>query len=273
MEVFAHPTRPDCVVLRIAQCPRMFQMLTSAQFGHVMKHEPQWNGFVMTRTTYESMHKHLTHAASLLDFKQSTPQYTNGHPLPHHTTPFPYHEQPPRHPVTVVSVCTRSVWTQTEANLNTDGTQTEDIVVPPPPVVVVTESHPPLQATEEATLRNWKLEPPPPIMDHNSSYASRSNAASKQEKRSHSSGRMVASNPNAPSSASVGEGVPIESGLLRTVMPMFPEERRHTQHVPIDPDPVSSVHDTRQTVFSGYCNFQEVYAHREQMGLFLRGDR
>ena len=72
----------------------------------------------------------------------------------------------------------------------------------------------------------------------------------------------------------MGEGAPIESGLLRTTLPVFPEDnvRQRTQHVPIDPEPVSSVHDTRQTVFSGYNNFQEVYAHRTQAGLFLRGD-
>ena len=267
MEVFAHPTRPDYVVLRIAQCPRMFQMLTSTTFGHVIKHEPEWNGFVMTRATYESMHKHLTRAASLLDLKQPTT-----HPITNPDRPPPSAPRPSPPP----PVWTRSVWTQTETNLNTDATQTDaDLILPPPPPPPpppLVESHP--HPNPDANIEQWKREIPPMEIHRDSSVHS------SMSSKPHGSSGMAESkannnNNNGPPSSSSALEAPIESGLLRTTLPMFPDEnvRQHTKHAPIDPEPVSSVHDTRQTVFSGFNNFQEVYAHRQQMGLFLWDDR
>lgn len=64
------------VVLYIAECPRMFQMLTASRFGTSMQYDPTIQGFVMTRETYRIMYTHLIDAVSLLDLRGNQEQKT-----------------------------------------------------------------------------------------------------------------------------------------------------------------------------------------------------
>ena len=266
MEVSAHPTHPDLVILHIAQCPRIFQRLTSASFGNAMKYEPESQGFVMSRTTYQTMYHHLAHAASLLDFKKDMACVDLvDTPAP---PPTPIQPQPER---TLPSVCTRSIWTQTETQMqqtNATQTTTEKNVPPNPPrsereltrhakqgegVIPAT-----IVPMDQAILNQWQDE-----MDPTGPTVTKS-LKSKQQ-------TMYGDMNESRDATEMGDGPsPIESGLLRTTLPVLGDERMsRSPNVPIDPYPSSLVDETRQTIFSGCSNFQQMYDHRKEVCMFL----
>jgi hypothetical protein len=265
MEVFAHPTNPDYVILHISQCPRMFQRLTCASFGDAMQYEPDSQGFVMSRTTYQTMYKQLAHAASLLDLKKNT-VHMDGPILV--DTPNITHQGSTKTPqpetASVPRVCTRSIWTQTQTQeQQSNATQTMQMfdgesTMPIRNPTVGQEPDRSMEQLDKVVFDRWSGG----LMPHGHGHTTEKSTQSKPQ-TVHDDNSMYASvHP------------PIESGLLRTLLPSLGEEAmQRPPNVPIDPYPSSLVDETKQTIFSGCSNFQQLYAHRKEVGLFLLGDR